>query len=806
MSLPVEVSIPLPRNQTYHYSLPDTFVKAAEIGKRVLVPFRNRLTIGFIIGFETPAEDIDLKKVIDLIDDKPLFDKSRLEFYRWVSDYYLSSLGIVLKVAHSGGVGTSLNRYVNVTQKGMEKLQQGFVNSNEYKILNAVHLCQNISTKKLFELVEGCNFMILNRLINKGLLQYRYHLKKLKPKYKKLINPNRCSGESLEKIKMKMPAKASILEFLLDHGTIDLDDLKAFFPNINNHVKWLEDQGFIDVELKEIVRDPFGSIKDIKDNIAPDLTIEQKAVLSKINRSINEGEHSTFLLHGVTGSGKTEIYLRAIGIALEKGRESIVLVPEIALTPQLVKRFKSRFGDKVAVIHSLLSTGERSDAWRAASNGKVKVIIGARSAVFAPFKDLGVIVVDEEHESTYKQEETLCYNARDVAVMLGQRTNSTVILGSATPSVESYSNCIRQKFEYLSLPLRVGGACDLPKVKVVDMRKHGGPVFSKILEKEIVSNFKNRNQTILFLNRRGFSTFLIYEDSGEIFHCPNCSIPFTFHSIDNKIKCHYCGISEDFDLIKKNSRSPLRGFGIGTQMIEHELKKLLPEAKIERMDRDSTGGKNKLLSLYKRLEKGEIDILIGTQMVAKGHDLPGVTLVGVISADTLLGIPDFRSGEKTFQLITQVAGRAGRGELPGKVIVQTYNPNHPSIKFSLSHDSSAFLKKEIGIREMTGYPPFSRIVSFRFSSTEESGLTEKMRKIDRLTKLAISKLTPGSMEVLGPSECPLYRINNRFRWQMILRAKKVNLLHAFSKSLYERLLNYKGNIRITMDVDPMNFG
>jgi len=803
MSLPVEISIPLPTDQTYFYSLPNSYKKPAEIGKRVLVPFRNRVNIGFIVGFGEPPEGIELKSVIDVIDEKPLFDKPRLEFYRRVADYYIASLGIVLKIAHPGGVGTTLRRYLVATEKGLKKLRQGKCNESEYRILNTVNLSQNISAEKLFELVDGTNFVVLNRVISRGLLEYRYSLKELKPKYKKLIKSKYTAQEPIENLRKKMPAKAAILDFLFNHNNIDIEELKEIFPNVNSHIKWLEENNLVEVELKEVMRDPFRDI-DYNSDPVPQLTADQRTALKKIDEAINENRYSTFLLHGITGSGKTEVYLRAIENALKKGKESIVLVPEISLTPLLVKRFRGRFGDNVAVIHSLLSEGERFDAWRAASEGRVKIVIGARSAVFAPFENLGVVIVDEEHENTYKQEDSPYYNARDVAIILGQMTGSTVILGSATPSVESYSNCIRQKFAYLSLPLRVGKQA-LPEVNVVDMRKERGPVFSKVLEREVVDNFKNGNQTILFLNRRGYSTFLIYQDSGEIFNCPNCSIPFTYHSDDNRIKCHYCGTSEDFDVVKKSGSSPLMGYGIGTQLIEHELVRILPDARIERMDRDSTGSKSKLMNLYKKLEKGEIDILIGTQMVAKGHDLPGVTLVGVVSADNMLSIPDFRSGERTFQLVTQVAGRAGRGETPGKVIVQTFNPNHPSIRFSLSHDSKAFLEKEIKLREMIDYPPFSKLVNFRFSSADESVLKEKIKQVDKLTRVAVSKLTPGSIGILGPSECPIYRIKNRYRWQMILKSGNMNLLHAFSKNLYERVLTFKGNIKVSLDIDPLNF-
>ncbi len=804
MNLPVEVSVPLPVEQTYHYDVPDTFKRTVEIGKRVLVPFANRLTIGFIVGRGKAPEGVELKKLIDVIDENPLFDNTRLEFYRWVSGYYLSFLGIVLKSAYPGGIGVSLSRRVNVTSKGLSSLEHGDGSKKQSRILNVVHTSEGISPKKLFELVDGVKFADLNRLISKGLLEYNYNLKKLRPKHKKFLSPNDRTAQALEELKGKMPAKAAVLDFVLTHGTVEAEELKVISSSVTTHLKWLEEKALLSVEQREVIRDPFRNMEYSPES-PPSLTLEQKAALSSIDRAINEGRHSTFLLHGVTGSGKTEVYMRAIDCALKKGREAIVLVPEISLTPQLVKRFKSRFGDNVVVIHSLLNDAERFDSWKAASRGEVKIVIGARSAIFAPFKNLGVIVVDEEHENTYKQEDAPCYNARDVAVVLGRSTGSAVILGSATPSVESYSNCQRRKFEYLSLPLRVGSGA-LPGVSVVDMRKQSNPVLSKVLEKEITENFKNKDQTVLFLNRRGFSTLLIHQDTGEIFYCPNCSIPFTFHRAGNQIKCHYCGTSEDFDIVKKNATSPLKGLGIGTQTVEQELKRLLPDARIERMDSDSTGGKNKLLSLYKRLERKEIDVLIGTQMVAKGHDLPGVTLVGVISADTSLSIPDFRSGERTFQLITQVAGRAGRGSSPGRVIVQTYNPDHPSIQLAKLHDSTAFLTKEMEIRRVTDYPPFCRLVSFRLSSTDEAALTETVKKIDRMTKAEISRLTPGALEMLGPSQCPIYKINNRFRWQMILKGKKTNLLHAFSRTLYNSFSGYnKDRVRITLDVDPVNF-
>ncbi len=802
MSVAVEIAIPLPGNQNYFYSFPRSNKKSVIPGTRVQVPFRNRDVIGFIIGFGEPPEGIELKEIIDVVDDAPLFDEKRLDFYKWLADYYCSSLGMILKIAHPGGLGTTLRRYIELTDKGLSKKNE-LGDNKESGIINTIALTERITVERLFQLLEDISFNDLNRLIKKGLIEYRYKLKEISPKYRNKVQFIETENEKIGLLKKKMPAKGLIAEYISIHNNIYEEELREIFPNVKNHLGWLKDNSFIEITKEEVFRDPFKNISAGKPEIL-ELTIEQKTALKKIDESINQNEYSTFLLHGVTGSGKTEVYLRAITEVIKKGKEAIVLVPEISLTPLLVKRFRNRFGDKVAVIHSLLSEGERFDAWRRARDGRVKIIIGARSAVFAPFRNIGIIILDEEHETTYKQDDSPFYNARDAAIMLGKKSGAVVILGSATPSVESYSNCLKHKYTYLSLPLRVTNQ-SLPDVHVVDMRKHKGTLFSKQLEREIISNFENKYQTIIFLNRRGYSTLLIFEDSGETFSCPNCSIPFTYHKDDNSIKCHYCGSSEDFEVIKKNTGSRLKGIGIGTQLVEHELKKLLPRARIDRMDSDTTGSKSKLMSLYSKLENKTVDILIGTQMVTKGHDLPGVTLVGVVSADNLLGIPDFRSGERTFQMITQVAGRAGRGDLPGKVIVQTYNPSHPSIKYAVKQDSTAFLNNEIKLREYIGYPPFSRIVNFRFSSTDETAIKNFIKKCEKFTKSAVSKLSLNSVELLGPSECPIYKIKNRFRFQMVLKSKNISLLHGLSKGIYGEISKQKSNIRIQLDIDPYNF-
>jgi primosomal protein N' (replication factor Y) len=802
MSDAVEIAIPLPGNQTYYYSFPRSHKNSVLPGARVQVPFRNRVVIGYIIGFGKPPEDIKLKEIIDVVDDAPLFDEERLEYYKWLADYYSTSIGMILKIAHPGGLGTTLRRFINLTDKGKKVLDINAINK-ESSILNTISSSESITVEKLFQIVEDTGFNDLNRLLKKGLIEYRYELKEFSPKYRNIVNSVETDDEVIAALKKKMPAKGQIAEYVSVHKNISEEDLREIFPNVKSHLAWLNDNGLIELVREEVFRDPFKNISPGKPEV-PKLTIEQETALKKIYDSIDHEEYSTFLLHGVTGSGKTEVYLRAISNVIEMGKEAIVLVPEISLTPLLVKRFRNRFGDKVAVIHSLLSEGERFDAWRRARDGRVKIIIGARSAVFAPFKNIGIIIIDEEHETTYKQDDSPFYNARDAAIMLGRMSGAVVILGSATPSIESYSNSLKHKYTYLSLPLRVTSQ-SLPDVHVIDMKKSKGSIFSNQLEREIVTNFDNENQSIIFLNRRGFSTLLILEDSGEIFSCPNCSIPFTYHKDDNTIKCHYCGSTENFDVIKKNTESRLKGIGIGTQLVEHELKKLLPQARIQRMDRDTTGTKAKLMNLYSDLEDKKVDILVGTQMVTKGHDLPGVTLVGVVSADNLLGIPDFRSGERTFQMITQVAGRAGRGNLPGRVIVQTYNPSHPSIKYAVNQDSTSFLKNEIKLREYIGYPPFTRIVNFRFSGTDENEIKSFIKKCEIFTKKAISKLNPNAIELLGPSQCPIYKIKNRYRFQMLLKSENIKLLHGLSKGINGEFAKQKSNIRIQLDIDPYNF-
>ena len=520
---------------------------------------------------------------------------------------------------------------------------------------------------------------------------------------------------------------------------------------------------------------------------------------------------STFLLHGVTGSGKTEIYLQAIAHALEKGQGAIVLVPEISLTPQTVERFKARFSSGklqtlVAVLHSHLSAGERHDEWHKIRQGRARIVIGARSAIFAPVEPLGLIIVDEEHESTYKQEEAPRYHARDVAVMRGQMENAVVVLGSATPSLESFYNCKKGKFTLLELPERVDDQ-KMPRTRVVDMRQtkrddKGTPIFSPQLKEAITQRLEKGEQTILFLNRRGYSTSLQCPKCGYVCECPNCSISLTYHRVEQKLACHICGHNERVPNVCPNEKCKnpaIRFAGTGTQKVEDILGKLFPHARVRRMDADVMKKKDDYRRVLGEFRHGEIDILIGTQMIAKGLHFPNVTLVGIIYADSALHQPDFRAGERTFQLLTQVAGRAGRGDIEGEVFVQAFTPFHPAIQYARRHDFVGFFEQELEFRQQLNYPPFSRVALLTLKGRNEDKVKFSAEHLKReLEKTELKDLT-----ISGPAPAPLLRAENFYRHQIMLRTRAMSRL---SQSLAKitATLTLPDDVTLAVDIDPVN--
>lgn len=586
-------------------------------------------------------------------------------------------------------------------------------------------------------------------------------------------------------------------------------------------------------ELSGLVSSPAGALKQLREKglaevitsqtavpaIAPaaetiseplKLTDDQSRVCRKIGRTIEAGDYAAFLLHGVTGSGKTEIYLHCIQMTLRRGRQAIMMVPEISLTPQTVNLFRGRFGNRVAILHSGLSARERFLEWRKIADGRVSIVVGARSAIFAPFKNPGIIIIDEEHDPSYKQDAAPRYHARDTAVMRARNLKATIILGSATPALESRRNAESGKYTYLSLPRRIHDRL-LPVVKVTDMRKerlekNNFSILSIALKNAIRGRLDRGEQVFLFLNRRGTANYLLCADCGYVFYCPRCSVSLTFHGGEKSVRCHYCNfVTRTPRACPECGAEVIRFQGFGTEKLEREVRGLFPRARLFRLDRDTTRGHSRFVAMFDKMTRGEIDILIGTQMITKGHDFPNVTLVGVVHADLSLNIPDFRSGERSFQLLTQVAGRAGRGLVPGQVIVQTWHPRHYVYHFVRRHDYEKFYEREMRMRKQLNYPPFTKMIGMGIESSREDrgrDFAEKMR-----TLLAGKISRTKNVELLGPARAALYRINEKFRWHLILRSREGQaLLSLVSRcpEIESLKKSAAGKVKLTIDVDPVN--
>jgi primosomal protein N' (replication factor Y) len=800
----VEVAVGLPVFKTFHYRIPEKMRNSLQIGMRVLVPFKGRKVTGFSIELlEEPPKEVEekIREVEDLLDEAPLIDPLMLRFYRWISDYYLHPLGEVIKTGLPPGLQLKSDLVLSLTQNGMESLHQGGLEPIQEKVFKEIERCGRISLKKMLRsflgMVSRSQLFFWKR---RGLLNIDVEIegKEVKPKFGKLIRYE--GGEPRQPISKK---QVEILEWVKEKEEISYSELSKRFKSPSKAIQSLQAKGLLSFSRREVCRD-LAVRSELKPYPKPEPTSDQEAILGEILKGIRSKRFSPFLIYGVTGSGKTEIYIRAIEEVLLRGQEAIVLVPEISLTPQLLSRFIDRFGENLALLHSGLGKGERYDQWRKIWRGEVKIAMGARSAIFAPFKNVGIIIVDEEHDPSYKQEEKLKYHARDVAVVRAKQVEATLLLGSATPSLESFYNAEKGKFRLLNLPERIEGK-PLPRVELVDMKKEGG-LLSEKLRGALQKNIESKKQSLLFLNRRGFANFILCPDCGLTFKCPNCSVTLTYHLRDRSLQCHYCDyrIQAPGDCPKCRGHR-LQGMGIGTERLEQEIRSLFPETQVGRMDHDTTSRRRSHLQILKKLENGSIDILVGTQMIVKGHDFPNVTFVGVVSADTSLHFPDFRSSERTFQLLTQVAGRAGRGEVFGEVVIQTFNPDHYSILRAKDHDYLGFYQEEIQFRKALEYPPFSRFINFRLVGNSEKrtkGMAEEMGKIGQsLLKKGYGK----GIEILGPSAAPFAKMRGKFRWQMLAKGKSPPLLHQFAKAFASRMevpLRGKG-INLDIDVDPV---
>ncbi len=800
----VEVAVGLPVSKTFHYLIPEKMRDSLQIGMRVLVPFKGRKVTGFAIDIlDSPPKGIEekLREVENILDEAPLIDLQMLRFYRWISDYYIYPLGEVIKTGLPPGLHLKSELILSLAQNGKEYLTRSSLDPVQVKVFKEIERCGKVSLKKILKIFPGeVSKSQLFSWKRKGFLNIDAGIedKEVKPKFEKIVQYQRSDFS-----KPVSKKQTEILKWLEERAEASTSEINKRFKSPSKAISSLQAKGLISIVSREVCRD-FSVRSELKPYPKPELSSDQEAVLNEILKGVHSKRFSPFLIYGVTGSGKTEIYLRAIEEVLHQGRNAIVLVPEISLTPQLLSRFKDRFGENLSLLHSGLGKGERYDQWRKIWKEEVKIAVGARSAIFAPFKNVGIIIVDEEHDPSYKQEEKLRYHARDLAVVRAKQDEATLLLGSATPSLESFHNAEQGKFHLLKLPERIERK-PLPLVEIVDMRNEEGLLSEKV-RAGLQKNIEDKKQSLLFLNRRGFANFILCPDCGFTFKCPNCTVTLTYHLRDRSLQCHYCDyrIRAPGDCPKCEGHR-LQGIGIGTERLAEEIRSLFPEAQVGRMDRDTTRRRRSHQQILKGLESGKTDILVGTQMIVKGHDFPNVTFVGVISADTSLHFPDFRSSERTFQLLTQVAGRAGRGEVFGEVVIQTFNPDHYSIQRAKDHDFIGFYQEESQFRRALDYPPFSRLINFRLVGNSEKktkAVSEEMRKMSQdLLKRGYGK----GLEILGPSAAPFAKMRGKFRWQMLVKGKSPKLLHQFAQELAFRLEEEtKGKgVNLDIDVDPV---
>ncbi len=804
----VEIAVGLPVDKTFYYEVPPWLGERLCIGSRVLVPFKGRKVTGYTISllsdFPEYPKSNGLQPISDILDEHPLFDARMLTFYRWIANYYIYPLGQVIKVGLPPGINLESQQLLTTTPRGMAILESEQLAQEDLTVLRTI---ADHGKMPLGKGVKRFPRWRIYSLKEAGLIQVDLGLKevRVRPKREKVVKYRGKSDR--EKVPLS-PREKEVLNTIQEVREIPYSTLRLTFKGVSRSVKKLEEKGVVSVETREIYRKPPSDVLPTED-FRPKLTPKQTHALERIAQGIASLRFTPFLLYGITGSGKTEIYLRAIEKVVNGRRQAIILVPEISLTPQLIGQFLQRFGGRIATLHSGLSIGERFDEWRRIKKGEADIVIGARSAIFAPLDRVGMIIVDEEHETSYKQEENLKYNARDLAVVRAKLCDAVLILGSATPSLEAYHNAMTRKFRLLKLDERIERR-PLPTVEIVDMRKEKGKalILSEKLRKGLEENLAMGGKSLLFLNRRGFANFIQCPDCGFVFKCPNCSVSLTFHFHGKKLICHYCTFTAAVpDFCPRCDGYRIHTFGIGTERVEEVIHTMFPGASVDRMDRDTTRRRRSHQTILKKLRSGETDILIGTQMIAKGHDFPEVTLVGVICADLSLNFPDFRSSERTFQLLTQVAGRAGRGMNPGKVIIQTFNPDHYSVQMSKDQDFTRFYHEELRFRRELGYPPFSRLINMRIEAASEKKSFKAADEMGELGKKLLEKNPyEGKMEILGPSPAPLVKLKGRYRCQMLLKGNRASILHRFVEELLgETKKLWAGKrINLTVDVDPVS--
>ncbi len=796
-------------DKVYDYAIPENLEGQVCIGSCVTVSFGqgNKIKEGYVIALKEKSTAKKLKSILNLSRDEIIFDEKQLELIKWMREKYLVTyLDIVRLISPSGRI----------------------VENEEWVILESQNIKGDTAKKIVEILVQNDGAMEINQLMGyfennisssiktlekNGNIRFEFR-EQQSTKDKTLrvceiaVESEKVSEvlKSLEKANAVVQAK--MLDILSGTERLSVSDLVHFSGGSYNAVSALLKKGLIKIYTTTVFRElPFDENEKEEPKV---LTDDQGKVLSKLLISSKKNEFMPYLLHGVTGSGKTEVYMRLIKEVRNFGRQAVVLVPEISLTPQMVKRFRQRFKDDVAIIHSGLSMGERYDQWKKIKNGDANIVVGARSAIFAPLNNIGAIIIDEEHEQTYKSEMTPRYETHEVAEFIAKKHNAVYLLASATPLVTSFYKAKMGEIELLSMEKRFNGNI-MPKVEIVDLRQElengNRSILSERLKTAIKENIENKKQTILFLNRRGFSTFVSCRKCGFVAQCPNCSISLTYHKFSDTLKCHYCGHTvNNYKVCPECGSKYIRYFGGGTQKVEEEIHKLFPTATTIRMDIDTTSKKNAHEEILSRFEKENIDILIGTQMVTKGLDFPNVTLVGVISADTILNIDDYRSKERTFSILEQVTGRAGRHDEKGLSIIQTYSPEDTAIRLMQKHDYKSFYENEIKVRKTMWYPPFCEIVSVIFTGNTEN-LTSRCAKFFAKNIVEIKEL-PQKTQVLGPIPAYISKIKNKYIYRLLIKCENTDLLTDILAKAEKECRNSTQYEKVTVVIDknPNNMG
>jgi primosomal protein N' (replication factor Y) len=795
-----DVSLPVPLDRAFTYELPLTLRHRAQPGCRIIVPFGSRKMTGVILKLHDDPPQVTIREALLLLDEEPAISPELMALGRWISAYYCAPLGETLRVMTPLSSEIRKGKIYTVTDQGRDVVRQLSLTREDdeqtqiLRLLESRPLSVGYLAKKVPDGAKHLKSLEKRGLVTREDIQESRDPLRAGAAHLSVEFIGRTEGVKLIK------AERELMAYLELHpGIHNLAQVDAALAGASSAARSLARKNLLSMKIVTT------AITPIELKRRHELNERQQYAVHEIRQALAAAKFQAFLLAGVTGSGKTEVYLAAIDETLALGRSALLMVPEISLTPAVAGQFFSRFGDNVAILHSAFTDTERVEQWRRIRSGAARVVVGTRSGVFAPVQNLGLIIVDEEHDQSYKQEEVPRYNGRDVAIVRARGANAVVVVGSATPSLETRYNVEREKYRLLEMPDRVESR-PMPQVELIDMRaeflesrKHA--TFSRRLVEAVQERLASGEQTMLLLNRRGFSSFVACRACGEKIQCTNCAVTLTYHRRDKRLLCHYCNYAEKVpDTCPKCQSEYLQFLGVGSERVEEELHQAFPKARVARLDRDTASSKRHFESILQGFREGNYDILVGTQMIAKGHDIPNVTLVGIVSADIGLGMPDFRAAERTFQLLTQAAGRAGRGSLRGRVLIQTINPEHYAVRFASLQDYGLFYEKELQFRKLMRYPPFSALANVLVRAQQQEDALRMSAEIGQFLTPA-----PEGMKVMGPAEAPVPRLKNEFRYQLLIKSidrKKLN-------SILHNLRNFAQQKQwpatsLVIDVDPLS--